>query len=136
MSNKANQESICTNGTRNTLQSPQGAENRAGTQTLVDTSAEQKGRDLYIQAESCHDRAAPPAQQPATTEAALGGVYAELSRPDACDGVSGAFAWSEIAMRDFADRTHALRMQAAPKAAPQQEAQEPAKVIHDIDAGI
>ncbi len=63
MSNKANQESICTNGTRNTLQSPQGAENRAGTQTLVDTSAEQKGRDLYIQAESCHDRAAPPAEQ-------------------------------------------------------------------------
>ena len=68
MSNKANQESICTNGTLNILQSPQGAENRAGTQTLVDTSAEQKGRDLYIQAESCHDRAAPPAEQQAPVQ--------------------------------------------------------------------
>lgn len=72
MSNKANQESICTNGTLNILQSPQGAENRAGTQTLVDTSAEQKGRDLYIQAESCHDRAAPPAEQQATKETSGG----------------------------------------------------------------
>ncbi len=70
MSNKANQESICTNGTLNILQSPQGAENRAGTQTLVDTSAEQKARDLYIQAESCHDRAVPPAEQQAAPKAA------------------------------------------------------------------
>jgi hypothetical protein len=38
----------------------------------------------------------------------------------------GGGLFTEAQMHDFADRTHALRMeQAAPKAAPQQEAQEP-----------
>ena len=68
----------------------------------------------------------PPAEQPATTKAdattgaALGvepgAVYAELPAPTASIGTDDA--WHEAAMRDFADRTHALRMQAAPKAAP------------------
>ena len=57
----------------------------------------------------------------ATTEAALGGVYAELPAPNL---PRGGFPdlFTEGQMRDFADRTHALRLQAAPKAAPQQEA--------------
>jgi hypothetical protein len=67
----------------------------------------------------------PPAEQPATkadatTGAALGvepgAVYAELPAPTASIGTDDA--WHEAAMRDFADRTHALRMQATPKAAP------------------
>ena len=68
----------------------------------------------------------PTAEQPATTKAdattgaALGvepgAVYAELPAPTASIGTDDA--WHEAAMRDFADRTHALRMQAAPKAAP------------------
>ena len=58
----------------------------------------------------------PPAEQPATTGAAFGGVYAELPAPTASIGIDDA--WYEPAMRDFADRTHALRMEQAPKAAP------------------
>ena len=54
----------------------------------------------------------------ATAEAALGGVYAELPKPSL---PRGGFPdlFTEWQMRDFADRTYALRMeQAAPKAAP------------------
>lgn len=54
----------------------------------------------------------------ATTGAALGGVHAELPEPNL---PRGGFPdlFTERQMRDFADRTHALRMQqAAPKAAP------------------
>jgi hypothetical protein len=60
----------------------------------------------------------PPAEQ----QAQPGAVYAELPAPlliqyDEIDCEEfGCFA--EEQMRDFADRTHALRMQAAPKAAP------------------
>lgn len=54
----------------------------------------------------------PPAEQ----QAQPGAVYAELPAPTASIGTDDA--WHEAAMRDFADRTHALRMQAAPKAAP------------------
>ena len=59
----------------------------------------------------------PTAEQPATTEAALGCVYAELPAPNL---PRGGFPdlFTEGQMRGFADRTHALRMQAAPKAAP------------------
>ena len=84
--------------------------------------------------------ASPPAeQQAATPEADLGGVYAEL--PDFDSGYESIwnliFKWEKAtpgadssrkadavqraiinALYDFADRTHALRMQAAPKAAP------------------
>ena len=51
-------------------------------------------------------------------QAQLGTVYAELPVPNypKSGGFPGSFA--EVQMRDFADRTHALRMQAAPKAAP------------------
>lgn len=65
--------------------------------------------------------ATPPAEQPDTAEAALGGVYAELPAPNL---PRGGFPdlFTEGQMRDFADRTHALRMeQAAPKAAPAPE---------------
>lgn len=69
----------------------------------------------------------PPAEQATTTEAAtpkagvttgaaLGGVYAELPQPDSWFHFTPQY-W-ENTLRDFADRTHALRMeQAAPKAA-------------------
>ena len=52
------------------------------------------------------------------TAAQPGVVYAELPAPNypKSGGFPGTFA--EAQMRDFADRTHALRMQAAPKAAP------------------
>lgn len=132
MSNKANQESICTNGTRNTLQSPQGAENRAGTQTLVDTSAEQKARDLYIQAESCHDRAVPPAEQQAAPKAAPGDSLDEALRErdeaedfinELLDEVLGADRpeWSSAynrydAMSDVRERITALHKPAVNKA--------------------
>ena len=57
--------------------------------------------------------ASPPAEQ----QAQPGAVYAELHEPDATTVGLGA-VWNRHSMRDFADRTHALRMQAAPKAAP------------------
>ena len=57
--------------------------------------------------------ATPPAEQ----QAQPGAVYAELHEPDATTVGLGA-VWNRHSMRDFADRTHALRMQAAPKAAP------------------
>ena len=66
---------------------------------------------------------------PAEQQAQPGAVYAELPAPTASIGIDDA--WHEPAMRDFADRTHALRMeQAAPKAAPQQEAQVPVAYVH------
>ncbi len=56
----------------------------------------------------------PPVEQ----QAQPGAVYAELHEPDATTVGLGA-VWNRHSMRDFADRTHALRMeQAAPKAAP------------------
>ena len=55
----------------------------------------------------------PPAEQ----QAQPGAVYAELYEPDATTVGLGA-VWNRHSMRDFADRTHALRMQAATKAAP------------------
>lgn len=55
----------------------------------------------------------PPAEQQAQPSE----VYAELLEPDATTYGLGA-VWNRHSMRDFADRTHALRMQAAPKAAP------------------
>ena len=57
----------------------------------------------------------PTAEQQAIAPES-GAVYAELPAPTASIGIDDA--WHEPAMRDFADRTHALRMQAAPKAAP------------------
>jgi hypothetical protein len=57
----------------------------------------------------------PPAEQ----QAQPGAVYAELHEPDATTVGLGA-VWNRHSMRDFADRTHALRMQAAPKAAPRE----------------
>lgn len=54
----------------------------------------------------------PPAEQ----QAQPGAVYAELPQPDSWFHFTAQF-W-ENKLRDFADRTHALRMQAAPKAAP------------------
>ena len=58
------------------------------------------------------DNAAAPAEQ----QAQPGAVYAELHEPDATTVGLGA-VWNRHSMRDFADRTHALRMQAAPQPA-------------------
>ncbi len=58
------------------------------------------------------DDVAAPAEQ----QAQPGAVYAELPQPDSWFHFTAQF-W-ENKLRDFADRTHALRMQAAPKAAP------------------
>lgn len=52
----------------------------------------------------------------AEQQAPADAVYAELPEPTASIGIDDA--WHEPAMRDFADRTNALRMQAAPKTAP------------------
>lgn len=89
-------------------------------------SAKRIAEGLLAPAIEALERATPPAEQPATTKAdattgaALGvepgAVYAELPAPTASIGPDDA--WHEAAMRDFADRTHTLRMQAAPKAAP------------------
>jgi len=54
---------------------------------------------------------------PSEQQAQPGAIYAELHEPDATTVGLGA-VWNRHSMRDFADRTHALRMQAAPKAAP------------------
>lgn len=131
MSNKANQESICTNGTRNTLQSPQGTENRAGTQTLVDTSAAQKARDLYIQAESCHDRAVPPAEQAAPKAAPADALDEAMRERDEAEDFIDALLdevlgcerpeWSNLygrydAMSDVQERMTALHKPAVDKA--------------------
>ena len=73
----------------------------------------------------------PPVEQ----QTQPGAVYAELHEPDATTVGLGA-VWNRHSMRDFADRTHALRMQAAPKAAPAQQAGEAAESVpareHDL----
>lgn len=104
----------------------------------ANTSVEQKERDLYTLGASSRD-CAPPAEQPATTEAATpkagattvaalgaepGAVYAELPEPGLfadCDPDGGFLGdtsdvrvlntslFFEASLRDFADRTHALR---------------------------
>lgn len=81
-------------------------------QIISVTRQDDEGRILSVIATS------DPADLEATTGAALGGVYAELPTPNL---PRGGFPdlFTERQMRDFADRTHALRMeQAAPKAAP------------------
>ena len=72
-----------------------------------------------------------PAQGAAITSES-GAVYAELPEPTASIGIDDA--WHEPAMRDFADRTHALRMQAAPKAAQYEMDKEASNVRLDIDS--
>ncbi len=83
--------------------------------------------DIFQETYAAASPTPPVEQQATTTEAALGvepvSVYAKLpeallTQYDDIDGEEfGCFA--EGQMRDFADRTHALRMeQAAPKAAP------------------
>ena len=87
----------------------------------------------------------PPAEQ----QAQPGAVYAELPAPTASIGTDDA--WHEAAMRDFADRTHAARLRckseqarlatlwgyvradAAPKAAPAQQAGEAAESVPAVD---
>lgn len=54
---------------------------------------------------------------PAEQRAQPGAVYAELPH-SVGEHKYGGGLFTEAQMRDFADRTHALRMQAAPKAAP------------------
>ena len=60
----------------------------------------------------------PPVEQ----QTQPGAVYAELPEPDFGPGrylgKATGDAYTKEQLRDFADRTHALRMQAAPKAAP------------------
>ena len=84
--------------------------------TLVAVSAAIAEReDRAAQKMICEILAAsttPPAEQ----QAQPGAVYAELPQPDSWFHFTAQF-W-ENKLRDFADRTHALRMQAAPKAAP------------------
>jgi hypothetical protein len=62
---------------------------------------------------------APPAEQ----QTQPGAVYAELPEPDFGPGrylgKATGDAYTKEQLRDFADATHALRMQAAPKAAPE-----------------
>lgn len=73
-----------------------------------------------LHVENASLRASPAASPtpPVEQQTQPGAVYAELHEPDATTVGLGA-VWNRHSMRDFADRTHALRMeQAAPKAAP------------------
>lgn len=84
--------------------------------TLVAVSAAIAERDdRAAQKMICEILAASPTP-PAEQQAQPGAVYAELPQPDSWFHFTAQF-W-ENKLRDFADRTHALRMQAAPKAAP------------------
>lgn len=83
------------------LESHDGSSLTARCQGIADDAAAELRR--------LHAQVAALTAQPAAPQ---GVAYAELPRPDACDGVSGAVAWSEAALRDFADRTHDLRASA------------------------
>lgn len=114
-------------------------------QTAVDNSLKKKKNDPppqpspTPQAEQATTTEAATPKAGVTTGAALGGVYAELPRAGAIGyasvvdvdsyvtrmtigprlpGVRDIALWTTDQMRYFADRTHALRMQAAAKAAP------------------
>lgn len=93
--------------------------------TLVAVSAAIAERpDRAAQKMICEILAAsttPPAEQ----QAQPGAVYAELPQPDSWFHFTAQF-W-ENKLRDFADRTHALRKQAAPKAAPGEQNTVPAE---------
>ena len=97
------------------------AESEGLKDALLDTTDERLKdlveRRLMYAMHAVRDIAASPTP-PAEQQAQPGAVYAELHEPDATTVGLGA-VWNRHSMRDFADRTHALRMeQAAPKAAP------------------
>ena len=77
---------------------------------------EQEARNCWKALEEMHERLHPAPTPPAEQQAQPGAVYAELPQPDSWFHFTAQF-W-ENKLRDFADRTHALRMQAAPKAVP------------------
>lgn len=85
--------------------------------TLVAVSAAIAERDDRAAQKMICEILAASTTPPAEQQAQPGAVYAELHEPDATTVGLGA-VWNRHSMRDFADRTHALRMQAAPKAAP------------------
>ena len=84
--------------------------------TLVAVSAAIAERDDRAAQKMICEILAASTTPPAEQQAQPGAVYAELPQPDSWFHFTAQF-W-ENKMRDFADRTHALRMQAAPKAAP------------------
>ena len=77
-----------------------------------------------LHVENASLRASPAASPtpPVEQQTQPGAVYAELPEPDFGPGrylgKATGDAYTKEQLRDFADRTHALRMQAAPKAAP------------------
>lgn len=85
--------------------------------TLVAVSAAIAERDDRAAQKMICEILAASTTPPAEQQAQPGAVYAELYEPDATTVGLGA-VWNRHSMRDFADRTYALRMQAAPKAAP------------------
>ncbi len=84
--------------------------------TLVAVSAAIAERDDRAAQKMISEILAASPTPPAEQQAQPGAVYAELPQPDSWFHFTAQF-W-ENKLRDFADRTHALRMQAAPKAAP------------------
>lgn len=84
--------------------------------TLVAVSAAIAERDDRAAQKMICEILAASTTPPAEQQAQPGAVYAELPQPDSWFHFTAQF-W-ENKLRDFADRTHALRMQAAPKAAP------------------
>lgn len=92
-----------------------------GVMRIVWKMEDDEGRNEALEAQAHAVVAALNAafsEPPAGPQAQLGTVYAELPVPNypKSGGFPGSFA--EVQMRDFADRTHALRME---QAAPQQE---------------
>jgi hypothetical protein len=83
--------------------------------TLVAVSAAIAERDDRAAQKMICEILAASTTPPAEQQAQPGAVYAELPQPDSWHHFTAQF-W-ENKLRDFADRTHALRMQAAHKAA-------------------
>lgn len=94
--------------------------------TLVAVSAAIAERDDRAAQKMICEILAASTTPPAEQQAQPGAVYAELYEPDATTVGLGA-VWNRHSMRDFADRTHALRMQAAPKAVPGEQNTVPAE---------
>jgi hypothetical protein len=96
---------------------PESSDGYVGQAFRIDDDVFHRCVDLLTRRRSKTDT--PPAEQ----QAEPGVVYAELPKPNLPrGGFPDLFTADQ--MRDFADSTHALRMQAAPKAAPGEPTQE------------
>ena len=93
--------------------------------TLAAVSAAIAERDDRAAQKMIREILAASTTPPAEQQAQPGAVYAELPQPDSWFHFTAQF-W-ENKLSDFADRIHALRIQAAPKAAPGEQNNVPAE---------